>query len=185
MYRLYSEHILFSIAAAITIGAIYKHKVGYALPVWIIAASAWAPDIDYVLQSITHPFAGITHFCIIHGQFHTIWALLAFAAIIAYLFNKYKQMDWKEVFACASIGYAVHVICDFFVYDTVIEPLFPFIKCVIWTCPVINEFGSFYGIGEKSLLLWGCVFIFMAILIKFHYSESKWIDVPSKIPEEN
>jgi membrane-bound metal-dependent hydrolase YbcI (DUF457 family) len=176
---LFGEHILFSAAVAIIIGAIYTNRTGYVLPVWIIAASCWAPDIDYILQSITHPLSYITHFCIIHGQFHTLWGLLAFAAIIAYLFNKYKGMDWKPVFACAAIGYTTHITCDFFVYDTVIEPLFPVFNCVLWTCPIIDEFGSFYGIGELSIYLWGIMFLIISVMIKFTLSESKWIETQS------
>lgn len=172
---MYGEHILFSIAVAITVGAIYERKFGYALPVWIIAACAWAPDIDYVLQTIMFPVSSITHFMVTHGQLHNVFALLIFSFIVAYLFSKYKNMRFNNVFFCCAVGYATHIICDYFVYDTIFEPLYP-LHCIVWSCPVILEFGSWYGIGEKSIFLWGVVFIMAALVVKYALSESQWID---------
>jgi len=57
------------------------------------------------------------------------------------------------------------MFCDYFVYDMVFHPLYP-LDCVIWGCPLIDEFGSFYGIGEFSIITIGLIFIVFALTIK-------------------
>lgn len=169
--KLLGEHILYSIAVALIIGTLWEIKFKYTLPIWIIAACAWLPDIDYVLQSITFPFCNITHFCIIHGDYHNVFVLLTFSYIIAYLLKKYYDMNFNNVFLCVTIGWIIHLMCDFFVYDYASQPFYP-IHCVIWSCQLIPEFGSFYGIGELSIIMWGFLIVGAALILQSLYTEN-------------
>lgn len=160
-----TEHILFSIAVAVTIGALYSNSFRSTLPIWIIAACAWLPDIDYIVQTVTFYFYPISHFVILHGDFHNIFILFGFSFVIAYIF-KFYNMEFNKVFLCVTIGWITHILCDYLVYDAAYQPFYP-IHCVIWSCQLIAEYGSFYGLGELSLLSWGCIFIAASLAIKF------------------
>jgi membrane-bound metal-dependent hydrolase YbcI (DUF457 family) len=178
---MFFEHILYSVAIAIIVGVLYESIFKSTLPIWIIAACAWLPDIDYVLQTITFQLYHITQFIIIHGTFHNIFWLLIFSFGIAYILKKYKNMNFNKVFLCMVIGCTTHMFCDYFVYDMVFNPLYP-IYCVVWGCPLISEFGSFYGIGEFSLIVWGLIFVVVALTIKVAFDifkEWKFIVSPT------
>ena len=176
------EHVLYSLAVAIIFGTLYERKYGYALPIWIIVACAWAPDADYIIQHICFTYCYNSRFFIEHGDFHNLFIMLLFAFVAAYLFEKYKNYDFKNTFLCVMVGLTTHMLCDYLVYPSTVYPLsrlFPSIKLTYVN--VIPEMGSWHGIGEPRLFVGGFILVLLALIVNFIYSESKWITTRQRI----
>jgi membrane-bound metal-dependent hydrolase YbcI (DUF457 family) len=185
---LIGEHIIFSVAFAILVSAIVEYKWGYALPVWIIAACAWLPDIDYIVQSIMFP---ITHaidphiFFIVHGDFHNIVMVIILSLTFAWLLNKYLKIDYNDAFICVFLGCVFHVFCDYLVYMQPFCPIAPRLPCEITGLGLYTETSSWHGLGEPAIFISGAIFLMISIGIKFYLSESKWIGDQTIIREDN
>ncbi len=186
MYRLLGEHILFSIAVAIIFGAIYEHKYGYALPIWMIAACAGLPDIDYVFQSISFTLSDGRWYIMEHGDFHNFVAMVIISYLLAYVFYKFKNYHFNDAFLCILVGFATHLVCDYLVYAALYHPFTRlFNNIIMYGINIFPEMGSWYGIGERSIYIMGIFAILLAILVKFYYSESKWISDTQETPHNS
>jgi len=182
------EHILFSISFAILIGVIVERKYGYILPIWIIAACAGLPDIDYIIQTIMYPLLKtiplITPIFIVHGDFHNIVMLIILSLFFGWVINKYLKTGLNNAIICVFLGSSFHVFCDFLVYNLPFCPIAPRFPCYIYGFGIFKETGSWHGLGEPSIFMWGIIIMIISICIKFYYLDSKWIyDRPAKNEE--
>jgi membrane-bound metal-dependent hydrolase YbcI (DUF457 family) len=167
---LYSEHILFSLAFAIVVGTVITYKYNTYLPIWIIAACAWLPDLDYVPHHIGYFITNGVYSPIVHCDSHNIIGIIIMAVGSAYILNKYLKYDFEISAILVTIGTTFHMICDYFVYPSMWKPfsrIFPDVE--FKGANLIFEHGSFYGIGEASIILIGIIALMAAITFNYVY----------------
>ena len=89
------EHLIYSTAIAIVVGMIYYRSVGRDYS-WIIIASAYAPDIDMIVDPLLRKMGislMINGFPIAHGNFHNIAILIVYSVSVGISFAPY----WHQI----------------------------------------------------------------------------------------
>lgn len=92
------------------------------------------------------------------------------AVIGAYILNKYFKYDFEMSAILVVIGTTFHMVCDYFVYPSMWKPfsrIFPDVE--FKGANLIFEHGSFYGIGEQSIILIGIIALIAAIAFNYIY----------------
>lgn len=177
------EHIIFSIAVAITIGAIVKRNYSYVLPVWIIPAFSWLPDSDYIPFHVFTFLTGGQWVPIHHSDFHNVFSIICLSLIVAYILNKTLKYNLIVGFSCAFLTGCFHIICDFMVYGGRFHPfVLKSIEFVGWN--VIPETRSLLGIGEPVIVFWGCVAVLLSLIVHFYYANIYSVENPIKPKED-
>lgn len=169
------EHWIYSTAIAIIVGMVYYKFIGrdYA---WIIIASAYAPDVDMIADTVLKK-VGITVLIhgnpISHGDFHNIAVLLVYAVSVALLLHPIG-IRLVDSFFFASIGFAAHMFED----ALIANPAYPF----LWPLS-IQKFGigifnysrDWFGIANEGVLVIGLILVILAAILRTAYEGKGWI----------
>ncbi len=120
------EHVFYSAAIAIIVGMLYYRFTGRD-PSWIIILSAFAPDIDGIINPLLKKigFTVLYHGNpIVHGDLHNVAVLVLYAIIIAFLLNP-LGFSFIDSLLMGGIGFAAHLFEDALVYTTSYEFFWP------------------------------------------------------------
>lgn len=160
------EHILYNIAVALIVGLLYTTYTNRD-PSWLVAAAAFLPDVDYILQFLWSKLKlGPGILTPYHGDFHNILAIIVLTIIFSYIVWKYWNIDFIDGFICIGIGGFTHLLCDMLVYTHVYELLYP-LPYITSTTALIIETRKFFGVGDLNIILLGIIFILYCLSIKF------------------
>ncbi len=171
------EHIIYSSAIAVISGMVYYRYTRREFP-WIIIASAYAPDIDIVANSVLKMMnisLLISGRPIRHGDFHTLAALILYAFFLALLLNLIT-IRFRDGFLFAGIGFGAHIF-----EDMLISPFgrgYP----VLWPLSdqkiglgLLKENPDLYGIADAEVLMIGLALLAACILLRTAYEGTGWI----------
>jgi membrane-bound metal-dependent hydrolase YbcI (DUF457 family) len=171
------EHIIYSSAIAIIFGMVYYRYTRREFS-WIIIASAYAPDLDIVANSmmkkldITLLISGRP---ITHGDFHTLAALILYAFFVAVLLNLIS-IRFIDGFLFAGVGFGAHIF-----EDMLISPLGNGYS-VLWPLSnqriglgLLKEKPDLYGIADPEVLAIGLALLTACILLRTAYEGTGWI----------
>jgi hypothetical protein len=109
------EHLIFGIGIGLLVGFV-SHKFIGRDNSWIIAVSAFSPDID-IAGDILHwlLYGTIGGFMVegtaFHGSFHNIGCLSLYAAVVAVALRSMK-ISFLESFCLAALGFGAHLVED-------------------------------------------------------------------------
>jgi hypothetical protein len=169
------EHWIYSTAIAILVGMVYYKFTGRDY-LWIIIASAYAPDIDMIADAALKKI-GITVLIygspISHGDFHNIAVLLVYALLIALLLHPIG-IRLVDSFTFASIGFAAHMFED----ALIANPAYPF----LWPISsqrlgigIFNYSRDWYGVANEEVLIIGIIAVVFCAMIRTAYEGTGWI----------
>ena len=131
------EHWIYSTAIAILAGMVYYRSVGRDQS-WIIIASAYAPDIDFISNPLLSKMGislTINGSPIVHGDFHNMAFLIIYAVLVAFLLHPIG-IRFTDSLLFASLGFAAHLFEDALVFDPCIFLLLANNQPKIWDRPV-------------------------------------------------
>lgn len=166
------EHLIYNIAIAILIYTIYRKKEC----LYIIIGSAYAPDIDYVVNYISKKI-GIVILAygryIEHGDFHNILVLILYAILIALLLNTIN-IKMKDSFILANIGFGLHLFEDALVFNPGYRFFWPISDKIygIGLMTNYNGHADFYGIANTNVLIIGVILVILSICIKYIFDNN-------------
>lgn len=174
------EHLLYSIAIAIIAGMIHFKRTGRDYS-WIIIASAFAPDIDIIINTLLYRLglpvlmdeSGINH-----GDFHSLTMLVIFAIIVS-IIMQVKKYRFFETFIFAAIGYGAHLFEDALVFD----PGYAFLKPLsnrIVGIGLFDYYPDIYRFADSSVLILGIFLVLVAAAIRISYEGKDWIKKETK-----
>ncbi|VVB94962.1 LexA-binding, inner membrane-associated putative hydrolase [uncultured archaeon] len=160
------EHWIYSLSVAIIAGMVHFKHTGRDYS-WIIIASAYAPDLDFIQNIIPNKInlSGLYYTLPIkHGDFHNITFLLIYGFIIAGLLKlfKYKFMD-SIIFAC--IGFGAHLIEDALVYNPAYAFFWP-ISMQKFDIEMIKYTKDWLGIANTKILFIGIITLVLCIMLR-------------------
>lgn len=161
------EHWIYSAAIAILTYTICRKEEC----LYIIIGSAYAPDIDFFIDRI---FKKVNITVLIygqqikHGDFHNILILTMYAILIALLLN-IININMKDSFIFASIGFGAHLFEDALVLNPGYRFFWPISdkKYGIGLIANYNDNKDFYGIGNTNVLIIGILLVMLSIYIKY------------------
>ena len=169
------EHLIYSIAIAIIAGGIYLKYANKDYS-WIIIASAYAPDLDLFLETLSGIF-GIALLIhgkpITHGDFHNLAAMLLFAVIIALLLQRFK-IRFRDSFIFAFIGFGAHLVEDALVYNPAYAFFWP-ISDQKYGIGLFDYSRDLYGIADPEVLIVGLMTVVVLATIRMRYEGNEWI----------
>ncbi len=169
------EHLVYSLAIAVIFGMVYRKHTGRELS-WIIVMSAYAPDLDIVPDDLIPSGITLIESCgcpvYVHGIFHNLSFLLLYAAIVAFLLNHWGFRFW-DAFVFAGVGFGAHLIEDVLVFKQA-YPFFWPLTTRIFGIGVVEYQADFYGIADTTVLIWGLVFLLVAITLRTLYERKNW-----------
>ncbi|MCK4491511.1 MAG: metal-dependent hydrolase, partial [Candidatus Altiarchaeales archaeon] len=157
------EHWIYSAAFAVVFGLFYYRLTGRDYG-WIIVASAYAPDIDFVAGSVLGK-VGVTVLFhgspIEHGDFHNIAFMFLYGVFVGFLLRG-AGIRFLDSFIFASVGFAAHMFEDALVFNPAYCFLWPFSS---------QEFGlgllpyspDLYGIADTQVLLIGLFMVALCV----------------------
>ena len=179
------EHILYNLAVAILVGILYIKYKGRN-PSWIIVASAWILDIDYLIQFVCYDIVYnntkiVLPLMIRHGDFHNIFMIVILSIIFGWVCVKYFNENIYDAMICIGIGGSVHYICDIMVYDNWYNLFYPFGDSLSRGFAILPETRNIFGIGDWTILTVGLGMLIWVCLLKFsidgldslHYIDNK------------
>jgi len=109
------EHLIFGIGIGLFVG-LASHKIIGKDHSWIIAASAFSPDID-IAGDLLHwlLYGTIGGFTVegtaFHGSYHNIGFLFLYATIVAIALRP-MRIPLLESFGLAALGFGAHLVED-------------------------------------------------------------------------
>jgi len=172
------EHIIYSTAVAILFGLFYRYLTGRELS-WIIILSAFAPDLDALpcrLNIMMMKLAGedhqISRIFITHGDFHNSAVLILYAILAAVLLYP-LGFKFIDVFVFSAIGFWAHLLKDSLVFSNAYGLLWNLAPFKFGT-GVYNK--NFYSIADKDVLIWGFVFLGIAITLRTICERKNWLN---------
>ena len=185
-----AEHIIYSAALAIIVGMFFYKYTGRDAS-WIIIVCAWAPDIDLITNRVLSRFGFTLLFeghRIIHGDFHTIAAMVIFGIAMAFFLHPFGIKIFDALFF-SVIGFGAHLFEDALVYKVGYRFLWPLSSKVmgLGLLPgILSEdyyIRDFFGIANTEVLVIGLVFLLVAILIRTYVEGKTWIRwyMPDKV----
>ena len=168
---MYFEHWVYSVAIAIFIYTIYRKKEC----LYIIAGSAYAPDIDVIADKI---FKKINITVLVyeqpikHGDFHNILVMVIYAILVALLLNM-TNIKIKDSFILANIGFAAHLFEDALVFNPGYRFFWP-VSDQIFGIGIIdyNNNKDLFGIANTEILIIGIILVISSLIIK-HLSDKR------------
>ena len=169
---MYIEHIFYSAALAVIIGMVFSRYTGRD-PSWIIIAVAFVPDIDSILERLPVLLPRIiVPGTILHGDFHTIPALIVFSLLIATVLQGFG-IRFIDGLLCSAIGIAAHFFEDALVYNPSYTFLWP-ITSHTFRLGILEGPRNLFGIANSSVLLIGIILLVLAVLVRTHVEGTGW-----------
>jgi len=172
------EHLIFGIGIAVLVGLI-SHKLIGKDHSWIIAASAFSPDIDVagdILHWLLYGTVGgfITEGVAYHGSLHNIGSLFVYATMVALALRPMKIL-FQESFSLAALGFGAHLVEDSL---TTCVPGYAY----LWPLSD-SELGLFVlpcerdllGLANTETLLLAIILVVLAVAIRTGLEGSAWI----------
>ncbi len=164
------EHLIYSIAFAILIYAIYKKKYVFS----IIISSAYIPDLDIVADDILRRI-GITLLIygepINHGDFHNILILFIYGILVALILHVIR-IRLIDSFILACIGFGAHLLEDAFVFNPGYRFFWP-ISYKKFGIGIMEYHTDLFGIADREVLLVGIILICWSLIIKYLLDRKK------------
>lgn len=170
------EHLIYSTAIAIIAGMIHFKLTGRDYS-WIIIASAFAPDLDIIADTLLNKLGMsvlIDGSPIKHGDFHNITMLFLFASLVSLILQA-KGYRFAEVFTFASIGFGAHMFEDGLVYN----PGYPFLRPLsehIFGIGIFDYKPDLYLIADTRVLIFGLIAVMLSTAIRIAYEGQGWIN---------
>ncbi len=144
---------------------------------WIIIASAYAPDLDIIADTLLNKL-GISllmdGFPIKHGDFHNITVLFIFAIFVS-LFLQAFGYWFAEAFAFACIGFGAHIFEDGLVYN----PGYPLLRPLsdhIFGIGIVEYKPDLYHFADTWVLIFGLIAVMLSTAIRIAYAGNGWIN---------
>jgi hypothetical protein len=169
------EHWIYSIAIAIIVGMIY-YKFTSRDYSWIIIASAYAPDVDMIADTVLKKI-GITVLIygnpVSHGDFHNIAVLLVYAVSVALLLHPIG-IKLVDSFFFAGMGFAAHMFED----ALIASPAYPFLWPLSYQrfgIGIFNYTRDWYGIANEEVLIIGIIGVVICAILRTAYEGTGWI----------
>jgi membrane-bound metal-dependent hydrolase YbcI (DUF457 family) len=168
----YFEHIIYSAALAVIFGMIFSRYTGRD-PSWIIIAVAFVPDIDSILERSPAELPRIiVPGTILHGDMHTILALIVFSLLIAAVLQWFG-IRFIDGLLCSAIGIAAHFFEDALVYNPSYTYLWP-ITSYTFQIGILEGPRNLFGIANSSVVLIGICFLILAVLVRTLVEGTEW-----------
>ncbi len=188
-----AEHVIYSAAIAILVGMVFHRYTGRDSS-WIIILCAWAPDIDFFVNRVFSRFGFTLLFeghRISHGDFHNIAVMVIFGIAVAFLLHPFG-IKFFEGFFFSVIGFGAHLLEDALVYDPGYKFLWPFSQKVLGLALLPNMLSEeyyirdFLRIANTEVLVFGMVFLLVAIIIRTRAEGPAWIRwyMPERVYEK-
>lgn len=166
------EHLIYSTAFAIVAGMIHYRLTGRDYS-WIIIASAYAPDMDMISNSILDRFGIMRESMISHGDFHNLTVLIIFAFLVSALLQV-KRYNFIETFIFAGSGFGAHMFEDALVYNPGYAFLSPLSDRIVGI-GIINYYPDLYHLADSRVLLSGIIAVLLLAFIRVAYEGKNWI----------
>lgn len=156
------EHLIYSTAIAIIIGAFHQKYFGKDYS-WIIILSAYSPDFDILPKYFGYnlTFNGIPLF---HASLHNLVGQVLYALLLALLLRLFS-LDFRHSFVFAGIGFGAHLFEDALVFN----PAYPFLWPIYdqdLGLGILRESWSFYGIADRETLAIGLFSVLLACVVR-------------------
>ncbi len=175
------EHLFYSAGIAIVVGMIYNHFTGKD-PSWIIVISAFAPDIDLILN----PLLGMIGVAVVyhgnpisHGDLHNLAVLAVFAVVIAFLVYP-LGISFIHSLLMGGIGFGAHLFEDALVYSSSYTFYWP-ISSVKAGFGILPESHNFLHIANIETMIVGIFLVILAIGIRIGYEGTEWLNIGDRI----
>jgi Predicted membrane-bound metal-dependent hydrolase (DUF457). len=169
------EHLIYSTAFAIFIGMIHYRFFNRDYS-WIIIASAYAPDLDLIFNSLLGKI-GITVLVnwntIEHGYFHNIVILTLYATCMAFLLHPFGFKFVDSIFF-AGIGFAAHLFEDALVFKDGYSYFWPLMPQHLGI-GLFNYTPNFYGFADKEVLIIGLILLVSSAILRTAYEGTRWV----------
>jgi hypothetical protein len=169
------EHWIYSIAVAIVFGMFYYRVTGRDYS-WIIIFSAYAPDIDFVADSLLKK-VGVTLLFyghpIRHGDFHNIAFLILYGFFIASLLHN-AGIRFRDSFIFAGVGFAAHLFEDALVLTPGYRFLWP-LSSNQFSTNLLQYNPDLYCISDSRVLIIGLVAVALCAILRTRYEERGWL----------
>jgi hypothetical protein len=169
------EHWIYSTAIAIVAGMIYYRSVGRDQS-WIIIASAYAPDIDFISDPLLSKMGislTINGSPIVHGDFHNMAFLIIYAVLVAFLLHP-TGIRFTDSLLFASLGFAAHLFEDALVFDPAYSFFWP-ITSQKFGIGLFHYSANLYGIADSGVLMLGLILVGLSAILRTAYEGTGWI----------
>ncbi|NPV61279.1 MAG: metal-dependent hydrolase [Methanotrichaceae archaeon] len=160
------EHLIYSLAIALVFGALYYRLRGKDY-YWIIVASAFAPDLDLIVDPALKVF-GITLLVsgtpIVHGDFHNILVMILYAAMVAFLLLP-LGIKFQDSFIFALVGFAAHLFVDALSQN----PAYPFfypLSSQYFGIGLFDYHADLFRIADRWALIFGLALLALAFFLR-------------------
>jgi hypothetical protein len=167
------EHLFYSFAIAMIFGLIYYRFTGRDYW-WIIAASAFAPDLDVIANLVLRKFDVVVlihgHH-IVHGDFHNLIALALYALMVAFLLNP-LGIKFIDALIFALVGFSAHFFEDFLVESPAYDFLYPLTDRV-YGWGLLPNVHDFHGIANREVLAIGLILAAASLAIRIIFKR-RW-----------
>lgn len=171
---MYLEHLVFTFALAILVGMVYNRITGRD-PTWVIVFGTILPDVDSLIQYILFYLTG--NFYIIHGDFHTLGALIVVPCIFAVILTRFN-VRFFDGYICLAIGFIAHIVEDLSVYNGyTYKLLLPYSYQVFNTFGFVNSYRpNILGLFMGSVTTLGLFLVAVAIFTRYCIDGDAWIN---------
>jgi hypothetical protein len=169
------EHLVYSTAIAIVAGMVYYRFVGRDYS-WIIIASAYAPDIDYISDTLLRKMGislTINGSPLVHGDFHNMAFLIIYAVLVAFLLHPIG-IRFTDSFLFASLGFAAHLFEDALVFDPAYSFFWP-ITSQEFGIGLFHYSADLYGIADSGVLMVGLILVGLAVILRTAFEGTGWM----------
>lgn len=170
------EHLIYSTAIAIIAGMIHFKYTGRDYS-WIIIASAFAPDIDIIADTLLNKLGMpllMDGSPIKHGDFHSITMQFVFAILVSLILQA-RSYRFAEAFTFACIGFGAHMFEDGLVYN----PGYPFLRPLsehIIGIGIFDYKPDLYLFADTRVLIFGLIAVMLSSALRIAYEGRGWID---------
>jgi hypothetical protein len=169
------EHLIYSTAIAIVAGMVYYRYVGRD-PSWIIIASAYVPDIDFVFNPLLKKM-GISLMLnghhIVHGNFHNMAFLIIYSVSLAFLLHPFG-IRFTDSLLFASLGFAAHLFEDALVFDPAYTFFWP-ITSREFGIGLFHYSADLFGIADSRVLVVGLILIGFSAILRTAFEGTGWV----------
>jgi membrane-bound metal-dependent hydrolase YbcI (DUF457 family) len=169
------EHLVYSTAIAIVVGMVYYRSVGRDYS-WIVIASAYAPDIDMIFNSLLRKMGislMINGYPIAHGNFHNMAFLIVYSISVAFLLHPIG-IRFTDSLIFAVLGFASHLFEDALVFDPAYSFFWP-ITSREFGIGMFHYSANFYGIADSGILMLGLILIGFSAILRTACEGTGWI----------
>jgi len=173
MRNMIIEHLFYSFAIAMIFGLVYYRFTGRDYW-WIIAASAFAPDLDIIADFALRKlgvFVLIHGHRIVHGDFHNLVALVLYGLMAAFLLNP-LGIKFIDALIFALVGFSAHFFEDILVQNPAYDFLYP-ITDRVYGWGLLSDVHDFYGIANREVLAIGLVLAASSLVIRIIFKR-RW-----------